>query len=234
MEERERWSASRRSLAERASAWLAWFGVGRLVTSAISVVVVCVGAVWLVRSPSPPTEASLPFATSGSTLDATLPAPSAAPTIPTTVPVRPVVHVAGAVRAPGVYQLAPGARIREAIEAAGGATARAVEHQLNLAAPVVDGSRIHVPSRGEQVVGPLVEGPPAGPDTASGETVGPVDVNRATVDELETLPGVGPATANAIIEDRTRNGPFPTVDDLDRVPGIGPATLESLRDLVTT
>jgi competence protein ComEA len=213
-----------------------WFGVGRLVASAVSVVVVCAGAVWLVRSPSPPTEASLPFTDTASTPDATLVASSPpAPAAPSTVPVRPVVHVAGAVRAPGVYELAPGARIREAIEAAGGPTATAAAHELNLAEPLLDGSRIHVPAEGEEVVGPLVDAPSGGgDDLGSTDPAAPVDLNRATTDELETLPGVGPATATAIVEDRARNGPFAVVEDLDRVPGIGPAKLEALRDLVTT
>ncbi len=97
----EQVSGPRRPPVERATAWVAWFGPGRLVLSALSVMIVVVGAVWLVRSPSPPIEASLPAAAPGATLDSTLPPPpSAAPTVAPVPPVRPVVHVAGSVRAP--------------------------------------------------------------------------------------------------------------------------------------
>jgi competence protein ComEA len=133
-----------------------------------------------------------------------------------------------------VYELAPGARVRDALEAAGGPTADAAEHELNLAAPLTDGTRMYVPAAGEEVAGPLVVAPAGAGDESPGATGGPVDVNRATVEELVTLPGVGPATATAIVEDRARNGPFAGVEDLDRVPGIGPAKLDALRDLVTT
>ncbi len=102
---------------------------------------------------------------------------------------------------------------------------------MNLAAVVVDATRIYVPVVGEEVPPEVVVG--SGSGLASIPT-GPVDVNRATADELDELPGVGPATALAIVTERERNGPFVDVDDLDRVPGIGPAKLEALRDLVTT
>lgn len=217
----------------RASAgeWLAWLGVGRLLTSALAVVIVCVGAFWLVRSPPPATEAALPVATSVS-VDSitTLPPPAAPSTAAPTV----IVHVTGAVVEPGVYELGVGARVRSAIEAAGGATEDADASALNLAAPVVDGSRIQVPLVGEQLESPIVV-PSAtssgAPDLAGSATL---NVNTADVAELETLPGVGPATAAAIVEERRVNGPFVSVDDLDRVPGIGPAKLGALRDLVTT
>ena len=141
---------------------------------------------------------------------------------------RVLVHVAGAVVEPGVYDLASGARVRDAVVAAGGPTDAADWNALNLAAVVSDASRVYVPVVGEDV--------PPGVLGASGAAVGngPVDVNRATVDELDQLPGVGPATATAIVTERDRNGPFVDVDDLGRVPGIGPAKLEALRDLVTT
>jgi competence protein ComEA len=138
------------------------------------------------------------------------------------------VHVAGAVMAPGVYRLAAGVRVHDAIEAAGGPIGDADVDALNLAADVADGSRVYVPTVGEHVV--LV------PDAAGGSSspAGPIDVNRASAVELETLPGVGPATATAIVTERERNGPFLTVDDLERVPGIGPAKLAAMRDFVTT
>jgi competence protein ComEA len=216
-----------------AGEWLAWFGVGRLLTSALAVVIVCVGAFWLVRSPPPATEAALPVATSVSiesisTLARPAPPSTASPTV--------IVHVTGAVVEPGVYELGAGERVRSAIEAAGGASPDADASALNLAAPVVDGSRIQVPLVGEQLESPIVV-PPAissGAPAPGSPGSAPVDVNTAGAVELDALPGVGPATAAAIVEERRANGPFVSVDDLDRVPGIGPAKLGALRDLVTT
>lgn len=216
-----------RSAAERvtgwAAAWLGWFGPGRLVVSAVAVVVVCAGAYWLVRAPRPPTEASIPRAETTSPAVTTLPA---AGTTGSSADAHVVVHVAGAVQTPGVYLLGAGARVHDAVALAGGTTADADEDALNLAAVVVDGSRVYVPRVGEEV--PVPAGDPAPAPT------GPVDVNRAGAAELDELPGVGPATAAAIVTERERNGPFLSVDDLDRVPGIGPAKLEALRELVTT
>ncbi len=134
-----------------------------------------------------------------------------------------VVHVAGAVEAPGVYDLPASARVHDAIEAAGGATSFADLDLLNLAAPIVDGMQIRVPEPGEEVA-PLVV-----PGSADD---GPVDLNRADAAELDTLPGVGPATAAAIVAHRDEHGPFASVDDLLSVPGIGPAKLAALSDLV--
>ena len=154
-------------------------------------------------------------------------------TPPTTVP--PVlVHVVGAVATPGVLELAPGARVVDAITAAGGATTEADLAQVNLAAPVLDGSQIRVPAVGEAPSGPVVVGPPAastGPRSA-GPTAGPVDLNTATPEDLESLPGVGPATAAAIVSWRDDHGPFTSVEQLLEVRGIGPAKFEALRDLV--
>jgi competence protein ComEA len=142
-----------------------------------------------------------------------------------------LVHVAGAVVEPGVYQFAGDARVRDAIVAAGGPTATADWNALNLAAPISDGVKVYVPNVGEDFP-PSLTAPPA--DPAESIPTGPIDVNAATTDQLQSLPGVGPATATAIVTERERNGPFLDVDDLDRVPGIGPAKLEALRGLVTT
>lgn len=209
---------------ERARAWIEWFGLGRLVGAAVATLIVCAGAFWLLRSPVPATEASLPMASTSTSGPA--PNPSTTTSVAVSGPV--LVHVAGAVVAPGVYELEAGSRVRDAVAAAGGPTPLADANALNLAAIVVDASRVYVP-----VVGELVP-PEVAPATVDDQPTGPVDVNRATVDELDELPGVGPATAAAIVTERERNGPFASVDDLDRVPGIGPAKLEGLRDLVTT
>lgn len=221
--------------------WLHWFGPGRIVAIVVMVGVVGAGAYWLVRTPVPPAEAGLPFAAAGSasptsslpaTPGNTLPPPVAASQASTDVETVAVVHVAGAVVASGVYRLTGDARVHRAIEAAGGATPDADLDGLNLAAPVVDGQRIYVPTLGE--VDPAsVPDLPVGAPAAAGERAGPIDLNVATAAQLETLPGVGPSTANAIIDDRERNGPFAAVDDLDRVAGIGPAKLAAIRDLVT-
>ena len=217
--------------------WLRWIGTARLVASAVSVVIVVGGAVWLLRAPAPSTEASIPIA-QGSTPAVTLPPPERtstqeSPTSVSSVPAFVVVHVAGAVTNAGVYTLATSARVTDAVTAAGGPVPDADLDALNLAAPLVDGQRVYVPHVGE--VDPAAVPTAVAPAAQEGDvnTRGPVNLNTATNVDLEALPGVGPATATAIVEDRTRNGPFASVDDLERVPGIGPAKLAALRDQVT-
>jgi competence protein ComEA len=156
-----------------------------------------------------------------------------------------LVHVAGEVRQPGVYELEAGARAIDAVEAAGGPTPKAFLEALNLAAPVADGQQILVPRRGAVAPpGPLTPSgsPPAFPITSAAPTTGPlptgapgglVNVNTASATELETLPGIGPVLAQTIIDPRTEHGPFTSVDALLDVSGIGPTTLEEIRDLVT-
>jgi competence protein ComEA len=238
-----------RSFPERAAAWLSWLGPGRLVGTVVVAAAVVAGAIWLTRTPTPPTEQQLPF-TAGTAPTTTGP-PDASESAADGTEVAPgsdheevpvatavVVHVAGAVAGPGVYRLDGDARVHTAIDAAGGATADADLDGLNLAATVADGQRIYVPVVGEvdpatvPSGGPSVGAADAGTSGTSPVT-GPVDLNRAGVAELETLPGIGPATAAAIVDDRARNGPFASVDDLDRVSGIGPAKLAAIRDLVT-
>jgi competence protein ComEA len=153
----------------------------------------------------------------------------------TTVASRLVVDIVGAVRAPGVVRVAAGARVVDAIAAAGGATAEADLTRLNLAAPVADGARIAVPRAGQPAL-PVDPGAVSGgvPDDNGGAAAGPVNINSATASQLDALPGIGPATAQAIVSDREQHGPFASVDDLARVRGIGPAKLAQLRPLVTT
>jgi competence protein ComEA len=218
-----------RSPAERARAWIEWFGIARLMAASVATAIVCAGGVWLVRSEPPATEASLPRVT---TTVASDPAPgTGAPTSTAAAPTAVLVHVAGAVQEPGVYELPANARVRDAVVAAGGPTETADWNVLNLAAVVADGVKVYVPTLGETVPPSLTM--PVGPSPDSGPAE-PVNVNVASAAELESLPGVGPATATAIVTERERNGPFLDVDDLDRVPGIGPAKLEALRGSVTT
>lgn len=139
-----------------------------------------------------------------------------------------VVHVVGAVRAPGLYELAEGARVADAVRRAGGATARADLAGLNLAAPVADGIQILVPRRGPESAG--ASGPR---DAGAGATPAKVSLSSATLAELDALPGVGPVTAQKILDHRQAHGGFRSVDDLDAIAGIGPARIEQLRELVT-
>lgn len=138
-----------------------------------------------------------------------------------------VVHVVGEVQRPGLYRLRDGARIADAVRRAGGARHGADLAALNLAAPLVDGVQVLVPSRAA-----------AEPDALSSSGAGAagvaaVSLSSATVEELDELPGVGPITAQKIVDYRAEHGPFAGVDDLDAVPGIGPTRIEQLRDLVT-
>ena len=136
---------------------------------------------------------------------------------------RLFVDVVGAVRRPGLYRLQDGSRVADAVSRAGGATRRADLSLVNLAAPLADGLQVVVPRRQSGSAGA------AGGTTA---TAGPVHLNTATLDQLDALPGVGPVTAQKILDYRQKNGAFTSVDDLDAVSGIGPARLDTLRDLV--
>ncbi len=147
-----------------------------------------------------------------------------------------VVHVVGAVASPGVVELGAGSRVVDAVTAAGGLRTDADPDRVNLAAPLEDGQRVVVPVVGQE---PPVEIVSSGttPGGAAGDTAGsprasPIDLNKATAQELDSLPGVGPATAASIISHREKEGPFRSVDDLLDVRGIGEAKLESMRDLV--
>ncbi len=148
-----------------------------------------------------------------------------------------VVHVVGAVRRPGLLRLREGARVADAVARAGGATRRADLAALNLAAPLVDGVQVFVPLRARPAaplsttaVGPATSGGSGG--AFAGGAAKP-SLASATLEALDALPGVGPITAQKILDYRAEHGPFRSVDELDAVPGIGPARIEQLRDLVT-
>ncbi len=132
-----------------------------------------------------------------------------------------VVHVAGAVRVPGVYRLPQGSRVADAVERAGGATGAGSADAINLAAKLADGQQVLIPS----VVGPGTT-PVAGATAAEG----PISLGSATLEQLDTIEGIGPVTAEDILEFRDEHGGVGSIDDLDQITGIGPATMEALRD----
>src|SRR5262245_23308301 len=134
-----------------------------------------------------------------------------------------VVDVTGAVHRAGLYRLPEGSRVADAIARAGGATAKADVELVNLAAPLADGEQILVPARGvASVAGSAGDSSPSAP----------IDLNSATAEQLDALPGIGPVTAEKIVAYRQEHGPFTSVDDLDAIPGIGPSRIENLRGLV--
>jgi competence protein ComEA len=158
---------------------------------------------------------------------ATVPPPLRAP-VRTAVPTGPkevYVDVVGAVRRPGLYRVRSGARVADAVAHAGGPTRKADLQLVNLAALVADGEQVVVPRRG-------AGGLPAAGGAPGSASTGPVHLNSATLEQLDALPGVGPVTAQKIIDYRAQHGGFGSVDDLDAVPGIGPARLADLRPLV--
>jgi competence protein ComEA len=132
-----------------------------------------------------------------------------------------VVDVTGAVRQPGVYRLPAGARVTDAVRRAGGASADAALESINLAARLSDGQQVLVPAQG-----------PAGSGAApaqAGAEEGPISLGSATVEQLETIDGIGPVTAQDIVEFRDEHGGLASIDQLDQVSGIGPATMDALR-----
>jgi competence protein ComEA len=152
-----------------------------------------------------------------------LPTPTPFPSS-TPAPIR--VHVSGAVRQPDVYELPPGSIVKDAVEAAGGPASSADLDGVNLAVELRDQQQVYVPRQGE--IAPMV--PSVG---GGGASVGPVNINIATAAELETLPGIGPKTADTIVEYREANGPFGTIEDIMNVPGIGEGTFEKIKGGIT-
>lgn len=147
-----------------------------------------------------------------------------------------VVHVAGAVRRPGVYRLRDGQRIADAVTRAGGASRTADLDAINLATKARDGTQVLVPRKAAAAEGAPRTAP--GAPVAAGATGAPaappmVNLNTATAEQLQTLDGVGPATATKILRFRTEHGPFRSIDDLEQIPGIGPKKLAAMRPGVT-
>jgi competence protein ComEA len=197
----------------------------------VAVALGLVGYVVLRPGPADLPEESLPFAD-----PATESGPGSAEST-TTVATTVLAHAAGAVVSPGVYSLPAGSRIADLVAAAGGPAADADLNRVNLAAVVEDGQQVYVPRVGETAPGGAAGASAGGGgDGAGAGGAGdgePIDINTATADVLDELPGVGPAIAQAIVSYRDEHGPFGSVDDLVDVPGIGDAKLAQLRDLVT-
>ena len=207
-----------------------WFGVRRVVTSALAAFVLAVGAWWVVRVPPAPVESGISFTGTSLVRDQSSSSDAAA------LALNIVVHVAGEVNKPGVYTLPNSARMIDAVTAAGGATARADLEVINLATPLIDSSQIYVPAKGVAARPTFVRPQPGVNGVASAtnspSASGVDNINRASVTELDALPGVGQSTAQAIVDYRSANGPFGSPEDLLNVKGIGPAKFEAMRKLV--
>lgn len=170
-----------------------------------------------------------------------IPPPPAATPAPTATPGPILVYMSGAVTAPDVYELPPGAILRDGVIAAGGFAADAAADFINLAQPLQHGMQVYVPRKGEETAVPasLIIQPAsnnaADPAVRSGPSLnlGLVNINSASQTELETLPGIGPSTARNIISHREEYGPFATIEDIMNVSGIGPAKFAAIRDLIT-
>lgn len=207
-----------------------WFGWGRIITACVCVPIVGFGAFFLLRTPATPVEASLSYAS-------TIPVGSGVLSggtesgVSTTVPFI-AVHVAGNVLKPGVYDLPSDSRVVDAIRLAGGATAISDLNAINLASQLSDGQRVYVPAVGEKVSASSQDGGGTGDAIAPVEY--PININSADIALLDELPGVGPATAQAIVTYRDQHGSFASVKSLEDVPGIGPAKVAALQGLVTT
>lgn len=212
---------------DRVREWLTWLGWRRVVLTVLATPAAVVVAWWMLRMPPPPVESLIPVAPATTAPSAESPTVGWLSPLDTLVPDRVTVHVVGAVVSPGVYRLEPGARADDALRAAGGPSRDADLRRVNLAAPVHDGEQLVIPRVGERLATTTT------PRSSPGVTVPPlIDLNVASATDLQRLPGVGPATAKAIVEHRSRNGPFASVDDLLAVRGIGPAKLAEIRPWV--
>lgn len=153
--------------------------------------------------------------------------PDASGTLSTVV----TVHVAGAVASPGVVSLAEGSRVEDAVDAAGGFAESAASDAVNLARVLQDGEQVVIPTEDEVERGTALQGS-ADSSSVAIDTQAIVNINTAGLEELDTLPGVGEATAQAIIDERESAGPFESVEDIQRVSGIGEKKFEKLKDLI--
>lgn len=209
--------------------WIGFIGAVRLFSAALSTIAVVIVGWFVFRPTPPPIEDSIPMAT--------LPV-----TTTSAVPAELAVHVAGAVASPGVYRLPWSSRVVDAVNAAGGALPQADLDRINLAQVVFDNEQVYIPRRATGTKTTVTVAPRHQPTTTVAAPSGGaglagstpiVNINRADADQLVTLPGIGPATAKAIITYREQRGGFSSVEDLVNVPGIGTGKLAAIRDLVT-
>ncbi len=229
----------RRSLLQRLGhALTAPARVGVFVFLAVVAVVIVVSVVTSRGSETVVEASGEPLTTADADARAT-PGPAAPGSTPATAGEGLLVHVVGAVSAPGVVEIPTGSRVADALSAAGGATAEAGLAGINLARPIVDGEQLVVPTLAELAAGgpppgaaPGEGAPAPGAPGAAGGGDGTLSLNAASAAELESLPRIGPALAGRIVSWRDTNGPFVSVDDLLDVPGIGVKTLDGFRDQV--
>jgi competence protein ComEA len=239
-------------LRDHASRLLAAAGRQRVVLAIVALLALaCAAVIWFRGTPRPldPTLAGVPSAASGPALT---PAPTSAAGVEAMASSRPAVageaagaamlavDVVGRVRHPGLVRLPVGSRVVDAIRAAGGAAPGAALDAVNLARKLADGEQLRVPRHGEPLMPPATGQPGLGTGTGgaggtaavAGQPSAPLDLNTATAEQLDTLPGVGQVTADRIIAWRSEH-PFTSVDDLRQVPGIGDRRFALLKDLVT-
>lgn len=230
---------------DRVADWWRWLGPKRLVVGVVALPVAAVVVWWFVQLPTPPIENFIPTASTSPGISSEQPSGlssdlllDSSESLRGADVLRIAVHVVGAVQQPGVYHLAAGSRGDDAVRSAGGATPQADLKRVNLAAVLVDGEQLWIPRVGERIPQRTLPNtlsntvPNNLPNTPRNGLPILININQATVADLDRLPGVGPSTAQAIVDHRTRNGPFASVDDLLAVRGIGPAKLAELRALV--
>jgi len=234
--------------------WVAWIGLSRILGAAVAVVAGTIVLVLVLRVPAPPVESALPRAGVSTTVSAIDVSSASASTIKLQSPTSVAVHVVGAVQRPGVYVLSSGARAVDALRQAGGPTTSADTSAVNLASVVKDGDQLYIPPRRTTssistpprrlpVMAPrtrvtlttttsVVISPQGSASPPQGVQSGLVSLSTATEKELEELPGVGPATAAAIVAHRRTHGPFRRVEDLLSVKGIGESKLAAMRSRI--
>ena len=230
------------SVMSRVNKWMShllktimWFGWGRLLTMCVCIPLVGFGAFFLLRTPAQPVEVSLAYASTTIARTSENPVNAVVSDASSTLALI-AVHVAGNVLHPGVFDLPVDSRVVDAIRLAGGATSIADLNAINLANHLTDGQQVYVPAIGEKIPPSIASGSPTG-DGASSATSSidyPININIADVALLDELPGVGPATAQAIVTYRDQHGSFASISGLEDVPGIGPAKVAALQGLVTT